>query len=174
MSARAGSDPTDRMASLSERIRALGNDLRYNLAFHVLYTGVLMDKYLESETRKLGSGRSRAQLRVLFVLVIHAGRLRPSELASMLMVSKQTVGGLIDALEREGLIVRESTAEDRRARAVRITDAGVQLVEEMLPHSMSVAATAMPPLGGTERAQLADTLRGIRRHLVRAMKERAA
>ena len=52
------------------------------------------------------------------------GSMRSSELAEHASVSRATVTGLLDTLEKAGLIARTPDARDRRASCVRITDKG--------------------------------------------------
>lgn len=52
-------------------------------------------------------------------------------LSRYLMVTGGNVTGLTDELEREGLVVRESSPDDRRAWIVRLTPKGRKLFETM-------------------------------------------
>jgi len=54
-------------------------------------------------------------------------RMRPSELAQELRVSKQAVNDLLRDLERAGYLRREVDPEDRRGRLIRLTDKGIEL-----------------------------------------------
>jgi DNA-binding MarR family transcriptional regulator len=57
--------------------------------------------------------------------------LKMRELSRYLMVTGGNVTGLTDELEREGLVVRESSPDDRRAWIVRLTPKGRKLFETM-------------------------------------------
>lgn len=50
--------------------------------------------------------------------------LRMTELSARMMVTGGNVTGIADALEREGMVARETDPEDRRASRVRLTPAG--------------------------------------------------
>jgi DNA-binding MarR family transcriptional regulator len=54
------------------------------------------------------------------------GGLRMSELSKRLMVSGGNVTGITDQLEREGLVARTLDRGDRRAIAVKLTEAGLK------------------------------------------------
>ncbi|MBD9541488.1 MarR family transcriptional regulator [Ensifer sp. ENS04] len=54
-----------------------------------------------------------------------------TELADYLIVSRQNLNGVLNRLERSGLLERTQNAEDRRARLVRLTLAGTELWSEL-------------------------------------------
>ena len=47
-----------------------------------------------------------------------------SELSSKLGIDNSTITGLVDRLEREAYVVRESNPKDRRKHLIKITDKG--------------------------------------------------
>jgi len=49
----------------------------------------------------------------------------------MLDVGKVTVGGLIDRLEENGLVVRTPDSKDRRSKRISVSPKGKKLVKEM-------------------------------------------
>src|SRR6516164_4561864 len=57
--------------------------------------------------------------------------LRLSELSKRLLVRPPSVTGVVDRLERAGLVVRHGLAGDLRAKQVGLTSAGRQLVERI-------------------------------------------
>jgi DNA-binding MarR family transcriptional regulator len=59
------------------------------------------------------------------------GKLRPFEIEERTLLAQYNLSRLIDRLEREGLVSRETFAEDGRGRWVLITDAGRALRERM-------------------------------------------
>ncbi|MCP3059395.1 MarR family transcriptional regulator [Myxococcus sp. K38C18041901] len=59
------------------------------------------------------------------------GALTMGELARRLGVTEKTVTGLVDRLEREGHLVRERTAEDRRVVRCRLTADGLQTYQRL-------------------------------------------
>jgi DNA-binding MarR family transcriptional regulator len=56
------------------------------------------------------------------------GSMSPSEIGERLIVTRATVTGLLDSLERRGLIIRSPNPEDRRGLVIAITPAGVETV----------------------------------------------
>ena len=61
------------------------------------------------------------------------GRLRMSDLADQIMLSRSGITRLVDRLERDGLLQRHNCPADRRATYAMITDEGRRLREEMWP-----------------------------------------
>jgi DNA-binding MarR family transcriptional regulator len=57
----------------------------------------------------------------------------PSVVASRMVVTRPTVTGILDTLERIGLVTRSAHGSDRRMRLVALTDAGQSLVQLVLP-----------------------------------------
>ena len=48
-----------------------------------------------------------------------------SELSKKLGIDNSTITGLVDRLEREKYVIRESNPEDRRKHLIKITDKGI-------------------------------------------------
>src|SRR5512146_2409634 len=67
---------------------------------------------------------------VLGVLRDH-GRMSPSELGERLIVTRATVTGLLDSLERRGFVRRLAHPTDRRSLQVEITDEGLRVLQEL-------------------------------------------
>jgi DNA-binding MarR family transcriptional regulator len=67
---------------------------------------------------------------VLGILRDH-GSMTPSELGERLIVTRATVTGLLDSLERHGFVRRSSNPADRRSLLVEITPAGLTVVQEL-------------------------------------------
>jgi DNA-binding MarR family transcriptional regulator len=55
----------------------------------------------------------------------------PSELGERLIVTRATVTGLLDSLERTGFVHRSANPTDRRSLVVEITPAGLAVVQEV-------------------------------------------
>jgi DNA-binding MarR family transcriptional regulator len=56
------------------------------------------------------------------------------ELSRCLIMHRSNVTGLVDRLEVRGLVRRTETPGDRRAYRVVLTEAGRELIDEVLPH----------------------------------------
>ena len=71
-----------------------------------------------------------SQLRVLFLLR-EEGPLTMSRLAESLGVTSATASGIVDRIERRGLVERIHRADDRRVVECALTDEGLRLVREL-------------------------------------------
>jgi DNA-binding MarR family transcriptional regulator len=71
-----------------------------------------------------------SQLRVLFLLR-EEGPLTMSRLAESLGVTSATASGIVDRIERRGLVERIHRADDRRVVECALTDGGLRLVREL-------------------------------------------
>ena len=70
------------------------------------------------------------QLRAL-TLIAHAEGLTAQSLAAHLKVSAATVSGLLGRLERRGLVRRQPSATDHRAKQILLTDEGAELLQRL-------------------------------------------
>jgi len=73
--------------------------------------------------------------------------------------------GLLDGLERDGLIERLAHPEDRRKIGIRLTAKGRQVLEDMLPDYYRHIAKLMTNLTEKERLELMSLLAKVNRGL---------
>jgi len=59
------------------------------------------------------------------------GSMSPSELGDRLIVTRATVTGLLDSLERRGYVHRSANPADRRGLIIELTPAGRAVVQEL-------------------------------------------
>ena len=88
--------------------------------------------------------------------------LEPCQLADQLLVSRPSVTGLLDTLQRRGLIERHPHSGDRRRLLVKLTDAGHELLDGHFPHHYKVQSRLVDDLSQDEQEQLVTLLRRIR------------
>jgi len=93
-----------------------------------------------------------------------SGPRTPAELADAAGVTRATMTGLIDTLERDGYVVREPDPSDRRMLSVRLTAKGEQFLQEFLPGHFRIVAAAMSTLSEAERKTLVGLLVKIQQH----------
>lgn len=99
---------------------------------------------------------------LLFLLDVAPDGLAPNALAEQAGVTRATVTGLLDGLEREGLIERHANAEDRRALCIRLTSKGKQLASTVIDQHGRWIAGLFGNLSAHERKQLAALLEKVR------------
>ena len=125
----------------------------------MIRAGEALNALVDSFVRERGLPSSTALI-VLEVLRGEGGPLAPSVVASRCFVSRPALSGVMDTLERRGLLRRSPDPGDRRRALVEITADGVQTLEHLLPelHRAEVSWTA-----GLTDAQKANMLRNLGR-----------
>ncbi|MEU4544667.1 MarR family winged helix-turn-helix transcriptional regulator [Nonomuraea dietziae] len=78
-------------------------------------------------------------------------------MAELFRCDPSNVTGIVDRLERRGLVSREPGAADRRVKNVTLTPAGLGVVEE-LRGVLGFAGEPLAALSEAEREQLRDLL----------------
>jgi len=68
-------------------------------------------------------------------IVSEDGDITQSEIAEVLAKGKPTVSRALDALEKKGLITRESNQEDRRVKPIRLTPKGQEVLDKVIPRA---------------------------------------
>lgn len=79
-------------------------------------------------------GLSLSSLRALCAVHASSGSLKMSALASALGISSAAITGMIDRLEKLGLIARREDPRDRRVWWLDMTAAGENAMESVLKH----------------------------------------
>jgi len=87
---------------------------------------------------------------------------RPSELAEATQLTKQTLGSILDQLEKAGYVARTPDPTDGRARLVTITDRGQELVVLSLPVVEEMERAWAEHLGPVRTRQLREALVDLR------------
>lgn len=103
-------------------------------------------------------GLSEGRFVLLFLLDAASEGLAPNVLAEQAGVTRATVTGLLDGLEREALIERRPDASDRRALRIRLTRRGKRVAKEVFDQHGRWIAGLFGNLSAPERAQLAALL----------------
>ena len=98
-------------------------------------------------------GLSAARLSALSV-VAFAGPIRISGLAIAEQVRTPTMTPIVAALERDGLVTRESDASDARAALLRATPRGLRLMAEARSRRVAVLAAELAGLSAADRDAL--------------------
>jgi DNA-binding MarR family transcriptional regulator len=114
-------------------------------------------------------GLSDGRFRVMLVL-LQAGEdtLTPSDIAERAGVTRATVTGLLDGLERTGLILRQSHRSDRRRILVTLTTAGMERMCAAVPNYFSGVQKVMSCLQPAERDALFLLMDKLRQAAVHA------
>ncbi len=85
----------------------------------------------------------------------------PAALAELASVSRATITGLLDTLERDGFVRRAPDAADRRQIAVHLTPAGQEFMNRLLPTHFQLINGLMANLTEAERKTLVKLVHKI-------------
>ena len=85
----------------------------------------------------------------------------PSDVAEGIGVTRATITGLLDGLERDGYIERRRQSRDRRAVTVHVCDKSRELLKMLMPDHMKMIAGILAPLSADEKRQFITLLRKL-------------
>ena len=88
-------------------------------------------------------------------------RATPKELAQTLMESNSVISGLLDRLQKQGLVERRIDQDDRRSIQVYLTPAGEELKSGVLNTVDELNAAAMERVDADKREILMECLRQL-------------
>lgn len=77
--------------------------------------------------------------------------LTPSEFAERAGVTRATITGLIDGLEREDLVQRQPHPQDRRSLSIYLTNKGREFISTLLPDHFCRTTNMMANLTSTDK-----------------------
>lgn len=105
-----------------------------------------------SRTQAAGFDLTQVQFAALDAIQSEPG-IDQARVASRIAYDRATTGGVIDRLEKKGLIERRVSPRDRRARSVALSAAGERLFEQMQPIVALLQDDILPGLTPAEQAQ---------------------
>ena len=127
---------------------------------HLLRTAdeVLRKREASLAEAGLSCGRFMVMMQLLNKVENRPQAKTPAELADLGGVTRATMTGLIDTLERDGLVRREPDPIDRRMMSVHLTARGEETLRRVLPKHFRLMAAIMAPLSESERRTLTALL----------------
>jgi DNA-binding MarR family transcriptional regulator len=96
------------------------------------------------------------------------GPLSPSALSDRLIVTRATMTGLLDSLERRGYLRRVPNPDDRRSLLVEITPRGGRIADELRRVIHAAEAEWLAPLSTTERRTLVRLMHKLQDGIARS------
>ena len=93
--------------------------------------------------------------------LLHKGSLSISEIQDKVLLASGSMTAAIDRLEKHGLVVRKSTASDRRARIVQLTQEGERIAAAYFEKHASDLEDLMSVLSANEKQQLYASLKKL-------------
>jgi DNA-binding MarR family transcriptional regulator len=104
-----------------------------------------------------GSGLSLPEFTALSVLAARPG-LSNARLARRSLVTPQAMHKVVRSLEQAGLVTRSAPPHGGRTLETQITEAGSELLDEMLPRTAEAESRTLSALNQTEREELVRLL----------------
>lgn len=132
------------------------------LCFQLLSLSAAIDH--DCAARLAPHGLSEGRFIVLFLLHGAGGSLPPHELAERADVTRATISGLLDGLQREGLLQRHSDAEDGRRLRIVLTAQGTRLAEALFEQHTQWIGGLFNGLEADEQQQLSRLLHKVWQH----------
>ncbi len=150
----------------------MGDDESNDRAIRVWFRFLRLESRIQSAVAEhlRVIGLSVPQCDVLTTLTEAEG-VSQQDLAQRLYVTKGNISGLLDRLERAGLVERRSTAADRRQYAIYLTPEGRAAAEQAIAVQHALIAATLGRLPSEKLAEF-ETLLIATRDLVRAYRER--
>jgi MarR family transcriptional regulator for hemolysin len=93
------------------------------------------------------------------------GELTQTELAGRMMVEPPTLVGILDRMERDGLIARHNCPSDRRKNLIRATEAAEPMWDKIVQCALRVRERATAGLSERQLATLKKLLRRVDNNL---------
>lgn len=124
----------------------------------------LMRRQVDAAMSAQGLSLARGKL---LSAIAHEGTCRPAELALVLQQSPRTITDAIDAMDRDGLLVRKRHPTDRRSQLLELTEAGKQALEQTRKPKQDAIDRLFNGLDLPARQQLMASLQSIETHAVR-------
>lgn len=128
------------------------------------YWVTLLAKSMECdlEERLKAYGMTRATFAVLSA-ILHDNKTTPASLASFIGIDGAAITRHLDRIEKQGLILRERSAADRRSVNLKLTRKGSNLVPKLVEESK---ATNQKFLAGISSVEVKELQRTIRKMLL--------
>ncbi|WP_294996922.1 MarR family transcriptional regulator [uncultured Stenotrophomonas sp.] len=142
--------------------RGHANLAQLQLCFRLLSLSSSIDR--DCATRLAPHGLSEGRFIVLFLLHGAGGTLPPHVLAERAGVTRATISGLLDGLQREGLLQRRSDAGDGRRLQIMLTAEGTCLAEALFEQHTQWIGGLFDGLDAGEQLQLSQLLHKVWQH----------
>ena len=124
----------------------------------------VLARYLEVELRQYDATLIR--FHIMSTLFTNGGEMTPSEIAERVFREKNSVTAVLNTLERQGVVRREPSADDRRSVKVVITDKGWKEANRLNPVAQELSREALSCMEKEKIADLVDTMRKVRESLL--------
>jgi len=137
-------------------------DEQFTAWFLLSQTWPAMYSVFERELAKVGL--TPEKLNVLWLCSDYPPPLIPAEIARFLFRKSHSIAGLIDRMERDGLVRRDPKRKGHPFTEIQLTAKGKELVGPGKDVAIPLIAKLMSPLSKGELQQLQELLRKLRQY----------
>jgi len=113
-------------------------------------------------------GLTTTQYDVLVIINYSEKRVSQSDLGDRRVVSRSNITGIVDRLEKVGLIKREGSADDRRIKYLAITQKGKDLIKKVENKYFDTLKQVVWFLDDKDKGELTEIIGRIEKGLRRA------
>jgi DNA-binding MarR family transcriptional regulator len=130
----------------------------------ILMSFEVMTRHLEIELKHYEA--SLIRFNIMSALFTNGGEMTPSELAERVFREKNSVTAVINTMEKQGVVRREPSADDRRSVKVVITDKGWKEVNRLSPIVQELSRDVLACMDKKQVEELVTCMRTIRESLL--------
>jgi DNA-binding MarR family transcriptional regulator len=109
---------------------------------------------------------SLIRFNIMSTLFKNGGEMTPSEIAENVFREKNSVTAVINTMERQGVVRREPSSEDRRSVKIVITDKGWQEANRLNPVVQELSREALSCMDKKQVENLVAVMRTLRESLI--------
>jgi DNA-binding MarR family transcriptional regulator len=130
----------------------------------ILTSFEVLARYLEVELKPYEV--SLIRFNIMSTLFKNGGEMTPSEIAESVFREKNSITAVLNTLERQGVVRREPSTNDRRSVKVVITDKGWNEANRLNPIAQELSRKCLSCLEKGKVEDLVETMRTIRESLL--------
>jgi DNA-binding MarR family transcriptional regulator len=138
---------------------------RMRSIFWLLRCTDAFSKFASYEIKKTGDTHSRIRIAIMEFILKHPNGVSQQAIADYTGRTKQAITVAIDVLEKRGHVKRFTSNNNRRVYSVRITQAGIEHLYAVLPHTVEMCNEALSPLSDTEVDQLLSLVMKVTKNI---------
>lgn len=132
----------------------------HEACLHLLRTADLVTE----DSQRFFNKHHISQSRFTVLMLLHRPWVKvrtPASLADDAGVTRATMTGLIDTLEKDGMVTRRPDPQDRRITQIELTELGRATLDAIIPECFTKIARMLAPLDADERRQFVALLQKI-------------
>ena len=130
----------------------------------ILTSYEVLTRYLELQLKQHDASLTR--FNIMSTLFKNGGEMTPSEIAESVFREKNSVTAVINTMEKQGVVRREPSSDDRRSVKVLITDKGWKAANQLNPVAQELSREALSCLEKERVEDLVEIMRQIRESLL--------